>query len=1491
MVDARDDERSAWEAHARAGQRLADAAHELATAPLWLRAARPDDLADPAQRAEAQRLQQRHAEALTDLAARRRLEVILDALTARGADPSPSTTLLQFRFILPWLNGLASGRQLLDELVADPRRRFLGQPPAFPPDLADAIVGHIQANGPLTTLATLDGQDGRPEMGDWDYWDLIETGLSRQAGPLPDGQAVGVLLPVRLVTRFLGPDADGSWRLRVRVYPDEASRDRTPRPPEAAELHAVAALWDACGGDLAGPLGETAFARLADAAGGARAAWLVRTVTVEPDDQGRFTVRSPDPAPAGTATFDGLALPATLELWARWDDGSAQRLATLHPDAEEAARQLDLQAVVEAAGPGAAVPDVWWTSWSVAGDVGLATEVRLPRPPEQLAVLSVVGLGEPDPGPLWRRQRDSGRLSVLAPGTPTSTVDGAPADLTGDTKAWWQRALASGLEEEASADTSLALTGVGTFLGPLPGGQSDRRRHAERATELLWPVLFGRALHDVWDLGPAADRLADWAARLLSAEGPYPAVRLGDQPYGILPATAASAWAAAAGDPLIEAQMLPVIRALRAELVGRAEAAGNVVGADTQRLLDLLSRRPRSQHLAGRLVVPLALLRRLASLVDLGAFAGIHDDWWRARNNDDIALVADPAELPLRPYVAWSWPHDLPVEAMAGGDAEALARALETLQWVDADGVPRDLVGELELWRHGTDTPGIEDLPDHLWAAGGNPLLETPLPLFARLARHALVLTKADLGRRLAEDRPWQRAYVLPVDRAEQLRDDAHALGMVRPPEPPPGRPDVGAELEDGPVVARRYRRVRAALEALAGAGPDGAAVAEDLLGSLTDVASYRVDPWFTGLANRRLRALLDRGAPTRLGVYGWVDHPRPHALQAPGSADPAPGPTPAGLLHAPSTEQARTAAVLRDQAVAHADDGRWQLTLDSARIRGARGLADAVRAGVPPVEVLGRRVEEIAGDPGTVAALRRQFPMRVEHGARRVCDGAAVLAAVTAGRPVTAALNVEDRAAIAALQGDLDAYADLCVVEGVHQALHRRPEAAAVAMEAAAGLGAPPEFAALNTPREGSAVVTTAVAVLPASSPSDDAGPAELADPAFAAEARARTGTPYGRAWTWSCRVRMAGRAAATTTVTLASLGLAPADVAVLGPAVLDELVAAAARGDRADAAVRVTGAAVRSAQRVRALAALLDGPPDAATALLDRSADDANAARAAATAAREAASADLRARLSALAGAAQAVVAALQGGEAGAIAAARRFGLHAEAAAAAEVLGERLAAVAALLAAGDVGLDALAAGIRSLVGAAGAFPVLAPVPAAAFAGVRRADAAAGGWREVVAAVRERIARLDAWQHATGGSWRAWCDPPDPWGVPADRPATHRVLVAHGPRGAMTGPRVAVVLDRLVETVPSTRQTTGAAFGFNGPRSRAPQAIVLAVPPDIARPLDTETLVAITDDLRLSARARAVGPDDLDDVADLVGLPLLLRTTVAGADPLAQEG
>jgi hypothetical protein len=211
----------------------------------------------------------------------------------------------------------------------------------------------------------------------------------------------------------------------------------------------------------------------------------------------------------------------------------------------------------------------------------------------------------------------------------------------------------------------------------------------------------------------------------------------------------------------------------------------------------------------------------------------------------------------------------------------------------------------------------------------------------------------------------------------------------------------------------------------------------------------------------------------------------------------------------------------------------------------------------------------------------------------------------------------------------------------------------------------------------------------------------------------------------------------------------------------------------------------------------------------------------------------------------------------------------------------------------------DALSAlGRADLLDAAAAF--VAPTGQVAFAGTLAGSAMPAllpaedldsEWLTVVAAVRPTLSRLEVHQ-LTHPPLAGWTNRPgDPWQTTASDP--RRLLAVFATPGldlaggSATTTVAACLLDRFTEVVPAADQRTGAAFGFDAPASRAPQAILLAVPPNTDAPLDQQTLADIVVDTRRLAHARMARPVDLDD--DFWGLAPtgLLPATGRVATPL----
>jgi hypothetical protein len=1258
--------------------------------------------------------------------------------------------------------------------------------------------------------------------------------------------SIGVLLPVRLETRFVAPRATSAapWRMRLRVVPDAVSITNHDDLGSEMELNAVEAMWRAAGGQrLESANGRRAWRALAAAVGPERAAWLARTFPPVTGAEGQVTINRPTQTRTEMRAPRVMGLPPTIEIWIARGGQSAARASTLTVLAE--AIDLDLDNPNSTDQP-------WWSSFPEAVRVGLAAEIDLgPARPTDIDTVYAIGIGGGDPGPLLTAQADSGELGVVPPGAATSSVDGEPAVAIGDVDTWRQLVTIGTRAQAGTLAVSSALAGRPVLRGVV-GGESDHRPLNGALVGALWPALWGHSLANVSGYGSRADELGLWAAANLVPEGPLPSMRVGTQPYGLLPATSLRRWTRAAGDPAIEDQLVPLVR----ELVGAWTAAAERGAAMAPDALRRLVRNPTATRYEWRWMMPTTLAQAVSFRHNQPLPAAELGTWWTRRSGQVPRLV--DATTPARALISVGWGHDV------------------DLRLVEPDDLPA-----------GTDTGrGLARLATasvaELLAAGpveGRPRASSPwgTSVLTELARHSLLQSAAVVARTAAG---VARPVVEPVsaDRRSATEIDTWA-----------------ARLETTDVSRRRdatsgvRRNVIAGLQALAGAST--ADIDRGLRAAL-DTATYRLDPWATAIAWRRLQALA--AAPRTLGVYSWVDAPMPRTSE--GGQQ---------YLLAPSTEQAAVAAVLRDRALRDPDADRWQMNLTSDAVRAAMRLAEEVRDGSHPSESLGRMVEAIVIRPIVIDRLRATFPLihgvfRREMSIRRVCDGAAVLDAAQ-NRPgdlTQLGVRVAEVQGLVELAVAVDALADLHVAEAALGVVRGRSAAVSAATSAAAGQAVPPIFDVVSTPRAGRVANTVALLVLPdAPAPTGaQPSPAAIADPAVAAYLDELAGAANGPNWTWRT-VDATGQPAGT--VTLAQVRLRPCDTVGLGRGNLRDVVrvvSGAAGLDPADAPGHAT---------VRSLAAALAGVP-AARQDTGATADESDAA-----------AAELAGRYLALRTAA---VAAAVGARAVAdgtsteaelrralgriarwgitplgsdVADAAIGGLAARLHRAAESL-ERRVADAPLNLAGATG-PLVAQAIGALVAPEGPYAVYARLPANAFVGLR-AEPTGGqaprldpDWLETVAPVRPAVARLEAIQLdqrlTTGGRpLRAWSsrlgDPwqkvvPPPSDVEVDRPS--RLIAVFGPPGvlparpvATTAGRVAVaVIDRFAETIPDTESVAGVAFSHDLPPARAPQAVVLAVPPVVDQELTTDVLVDIVTEVRDLVRTRMADAAEIGAAID----------------------
>ena len=1148
-----------------------------------------------------------------------------------------------------------------------------------------------------------------------------------------------------------------------------------------------------------------------------------------------------------------------LEAYVERGDGTIEAIHRFDVDRARLEAVLDLGA--EPAADGSAH---WWESFAAAQEVGLAARVRVTRP-EEFEALYVVGLDDQAPGPLFLAHRDSGRLGVLPAGTPTNTVHGAVAG-GDDTAARGWLELVRRSTHPAERELSRLLTGDDGALGPLLGAPDedwDPRRWTRMIVDALWPALWGHGLADLWKLRDRdVHALAELAGAALVPEGPYPAIRVGAQPYGILALTPARSWTPAPGEPAVLGRLTEVLAGALPAWAAAGERAGTVAGADAEQLLDVVGRVPVATHIRARPLLPLEAVA-LAALVP-GSDAAAALDAWDTRIRAVRERLRAMTRLALgtleRPLVIWGASSPVTIKIAADDDAR-LAALLVSLVEGGAQrallAFPDELAAELD--RRAVDEVGLLGR------------------LLVRAAQHAV----ATIGRSLLEaDSP-------PLPESAQvavLEDVLYADRRTRPSGALSATDSRLTRMQRSIVRALHGSRgprnwenetVRRLVTALRGIGSVPPADRDRLARGALDCASHRLDAWAAVPAVARLEALLTAEAPVarRLGAYGWLDTPRPAS-----DAGTAP---PVEYMLAPSDAHALTAAVLRDRQLA--DPERFDIRLTAPRVRAARRLADAVRAGIHPSEHLGAEVERLVGDAPTIERLRRAYPIRREDGARRACDGRAVLQALR-DDPPGVPVNRTARRALEELAAATDAYADLLLAEAAYRVVAGRGERAGAPLDAAAGLGPPPELEILRPVARGR-VVRTACATLVAAPrarrlPTRPAAlaavpPLDVAEPALAGALAASLGDP--QAWRWAF-------AEGSPRVTLEDLGLRPVD-ALAFPAHELEQLARERAGDPEGAVTDAAGTALRRlvGERLR----MLGSRPATAA--------DLNPLGAGAESSGERfPSEDLHERLEALTRVASALATELEAVKAAPTAArarrvladARRWGIPIgfvtdpadaanQAGRAAVTLRERLAAGPAdpAAATGEELNDA----IVRLVAPNGDLALFGRIAVAALPPLARpADEAAFAldWLSAVAAVRPAFAHIEA-ARLDGVALSPWATrPDDPWQRTLSE---HDQVVVFTDLELATLPRrgsvAARFVDRWSETVPAATVTASAALRYQAPQARAPQAILVAVPPDIDAPSDRDAMLAVVREARMLARVRAALPETLTDVPELLPL------------------
>ena len=403
--------------------------------------------------------------------------------------------------------------------------------------VAAARVGLAAVDADLasadTALAALSGDIA-------DHDEAREIATARVLGG-PSTATPIVLVPLRLETHW------DAGTLVVRIYPDVVNVDSHDTRLTDRERAAGDAYWDMRAGGGDGDA-QQAWENLVRQTGAPRAAWVARAADPATAGAGAPAPRRDSP---WQVAVNARLLPSRFAVIAHSAGMPINLAAAGEPPryvtwSKPVADPLEIEVMHE---PRHAT---WMTDPAVAEDAGMAVRIAVPDGAPAIDELVVVGVRDSQTpaaelADLLVAHAFADGLEILPDRTPTNNSDEVRASHSPQHDADVARGLLDAADApdptSASAGAQLA-DALGFDPGSLAGvaGADGDRRSAEDAMSLIVGLAADGPLRA--GAGPAA--APAWP--LLRPAGPVPALRIGRQPYGILPATAPARWQAKDGE-------------------------------------------------------------------------------------------------------------------------------------------------------------------------------------------------------------------------------------------------------------------------------------------------------------------------------------------------------------------------------------------------------------------------------------------------------------------------------------------------------------------------------------------------------------------------------------------------------------------------------------------------------------------------------------------------------------------------------------------------------------------------------------------------------------------------------------------------------------------------------------------------------------------------------------------------------------------------------
>jgi hypothetical protein len=472
--------------------------------------------------------------------------------------------LTQLKVLEKKLKELQAQADLAGQIAANTKQQIdslsllFGQLPGAEADVEAARIEEASSKQKLKDLQMqlldAEGRIGDEQAALQRYHEKLEQLMRQLRTDVPIA-----MLPVRLETRFVA--AATGTNLLVRIYPDDIGQDSHRRELTQSEVNWGNAFWQWMNEAETEEVKKQAWAELADRYGAERAAWIkekTRNGKGEPGTSGSGSPAIASLLPDRWTAFLYKGEKRTLVAHSNPIIDTIATSPSPNPDQEIGNSGLYLDGGI-----------LWMADFEQAVKIGMALRIRL-TPELALGIDRLVVMGvkvshnEQESASALADLMDAHcythGLGFIPTGTPTNNTpeikSGYGERDTGHLDSYTAETNTSLLPGTNGMAAAAALGIPASTFQHVPHANGLDQIDAKIINHVLWPATWGYFLFQFMDgieIRKDLERWRAWFSDHVRARGPLPALRVGNQPYGLLPVTSLDRYR-----PLFEPDLLIV---------------------------------------------------------------------------------------------------------------------------------------------------------------------------------------------------------------------------------------------------------------------------------------------------------------------------------------------------------------------------------------------------------------------------------------------------------------------------------------------------------------------------------------------------------------------------------------------------------------------------------------------------------------------------------------------------------------------------------------------------------------------------------------------------------------------------------------------------------------------------------------------------------------------------------------------------------------------